>query len=36
LLSELHIDDAISKEFENVLEVRTFEEDFKGYLETLA
>ena len=35
LLSELHIDDAISKEFENVFEVRTFKEDFKGYLERL-
>ena len=36
LLDELHIEDAISKEHENILEVRTFEEDFKGYLETLA
>jgi thiamine biosynthesis protein ThiI len=35
LLSELHIDGVISKEFENVFEVRTFEEDFKGYLERL-
>lgn len=36
LLDELHIENTISKEFENVLEVRTFDEDFKGYLETLA
>jgi thiamine biosynthesis protein ThiI len=35
LLRELHIDDTISKEFQNVLEVRTFQEDFKGYLERL-
>lgn len=36
LLDELHIEDAISKEYENILEVRTFDEDFKGYLEKLA
>ena len=36
LLDELHIDEAIPKEFENVLEVHTFEEDFRGYLEKLA
>ena len=36
LLDELHIEDAITREYENILEVRTFDEDFKGYLETLA
>jgi len=36
LLDELRIEDAISREYENILEVRTFEEDFKGYLEKLA
>jgi thiamine biosynthesis protein ThiI len=36
MLDELHIGDAVTKEFENVLEVRTFKEDFKNYLETLA
>jgi len=36
LLDELRIDEMINREFENVLEVRTFKEDFKGYLETLA
>jgi thiamine biosynthesis protein ThiI len=36
LLDELRIDEMISKKFENVLEVRTFKEDFKGYLEALA
>jgi len=36
LLNELRIDEMINREFENVLEVRTFKEDFKGYLETLA
>jgi thiamine biosynthesis protein ThiI len=36
LLDGLNIKELISKGFQNVLEVRTFEEDFKGYLETLA
>lgn len=35
LLSKLRIDEAIHKEFENVLEVRTFEEDLEDYLKTL-
>lgn len=36
LLERLHIDDLISKEFGNILEVRNFKEDFRGYLEKLA
>jgi thiamine biosynthesis protein ThiI len=35
LLDKIHIGKLISKEFKNVLEVRTFEEDFGAYLETL-
>lgn len=35
LLERLRIGEFISKEFGNILEVCTFEEDFKGYLETL-
>jgi len=35
ILEKFRINDLISKEFENILEVRTFEEDFKGYLEML-
>jgi thiamine biosynthesis protein ThiI len=36
LLDELRIDELIGREFGNVLEVRTFGEDFKSYLESLA
>jgi thiamine biosynthesis protein ThiI len=35
MLTKLNIAGMISKELENVLEVRTFEEDFKAYLEKL-
>lgn len=35
LLKRLHIRELISNEFKNILEVRTFEEGFEGYLETL-
>jgi len=35
-LDELRIDEIINREFGKVLEVRTFKEDFKGYLEMLA
>jgi thiamine biosynthesis protein ThiI len=35
LLERLRIDELIFKEFENTLEVLTFEEDFEGYLEKL-
>jgi thiamine biosynthesis protein ThiI len=36
MLTKLGIDEMISTELENALEVRTFEEDFKAYLEKLA
>lgn len=36
ILKELDLDGLIKEEFGNVLEVRTFKEDFKAYLETLA
>ncbi len=36
ILGELHIEDAISNELKHILEVRTFDEDFKSYLEALA
>ncbi len=36
ILENLKLDEAIAKEFDNTLEVRTFEEDFEGYLEKLA
>ncbi len=35
ILGELHIEDAISNELKHILEVRTFDEDFKSYLEAL-
>lgn len=35
-LEDLRIREAIQRGFEGILEVRTFEEDFKGYLEALA
>ncbi len=35
LLERLQIGDLISGEFENILEVRTFNEDLRGYLEKL-
>jgi hypothetical protein len=35
LLERLHIDELILEEFENTLEVLTFEEDFEVYLEKL-
>jgi len=35
LLKKLNINDLISAELRNILEVNTFEENFKGYLETL-
>jgi thiamine biosynthesis protein ThiI len=35
LLERLRVDDLISEEFHNTLEVLTFEEDFEGYLERL-
>ncbi len=36
LIADPEIQRAIQKGFQGILEVRTFEEDFKGYLETLA
>lgn len=35
LLKDLHVEELIRGQFSNVLEVRSFREDFRGYLESL-